>query len=337
MEDGVFKFMDVNSNDKLLSFNEKDLNELWRLLDLYYISMRNSLGFNSNITFGAELEFEHAGRREIANNLSISNLDKTWSLVNDDTLDRVNGAEVVSPVLTDNVQTWQDLDKVCSIIRPNATIGNCAGGHIHIGAHILGCKLQSWLNFIKIWAVYERVIFRFSYGEFLTPRHAILKNAEPMAMEFWNLYLKSKKNNFNVYDIIHKKGFVKEQAVSFAKVCNSDIFNNNNTIEFRCPNATLDPIIWQNNINFFVKLLEYCNSDKFDNETIMKRHKVRCSQYCELKYYNDIYIEDAIELSDMIFDNNLDKINFLKQYVKSFEVGKSELEKAKPFTRTKVM
>ena len=28
----------------------------------------------------------------------------------------------------------------------------------------------------------------------------------------------------------------------------------------------------------------------------------------------NIYLEQAIELSDMIFDNNLDKIYFLKQY-----------------------
>ena len=35
--------------------------------------------------------------------------------------------------------------------------------------------------------------------------------------------------------------------------------------------------------------------------------------------YNQIYLEQALELCDMIFDNNLDKIYFLRQYLKSFE------------------
>ena len=42
-----------------------------------------------------------------------------------------------------------------------------------------------------------------------------------------------------------------------------------------------------------------------------------------------------MELADMIFYNNLDKIYFLRQYLKSFEINNNEinLEKAKLFIK----
>ena len=41
----------------------------------------------------------------------------------------------------------------------------------------------------------------------------------------------------------------------------------------------------------------------------------------------------GLELCDMIFTNNFDKIYFLRQYLKSFEIGKKEYSKAKKFTK----
>ena len=46
-----------------------------------------------------------------------------------------------------------------------------------------------------------------------------------------------------------------------------------------------------------------------------------------------MFLKKAIELGDLIFDNNLDKVYFLRQYLKSFEIGNNTLEKAKQFTK----
>lgn len=35
------------------------------------------------------------------------------------------------------------------------------------------------------------------------------------------------------------------------------------------------------------------------------------------KLYGEIFLPEALEFSDMIFDNNLDKVYFLKQYLKN--------------------
>ena len=49
--------------------------------------------------------------------------------------------------------------------------------------------------------------------------------------------------------------------------------------------------------------------------------------------YSRIYMEQAIELADMIFDNNLDKIYFLRQYLKDGNVTNKHLVRSKEFTR----
>ena len=98
------------------------------------------------------------------------------------------------------------------------------------------------------------------------------------------------------------------------------------TLEFRCPNGTFNPTIWQNNVNLFVKMMKYSSSSKFDKEYIDKRIKPIC-----INEANKIYLEDALELADLIFDNNLDKIYFLRQYLKSFEKS-NEYKLAKSFS-----
>ena len=55
----------------------------------------------------------------------------------------------------------------------------------------------------------------------------------------------------------------------------------------------------------------------------------------ENKYrYDLIYVEDALEFADLVFDNNLDKMYFLRQYFKNFEVdlGKNYAKLIKKFT-----
>ena len=49
--------------------------------------------------------------------------------------------------------------------------------------------------------------------------------------------------------------------------------------------------------------------------------------------YNEVCLKDALEFVDLVFDSNIDKIYFLKQYLKDFEdnYALTELTKAKVF------
>lgn len=228
---------------------------------------------------------------------------------------------------------------MCSIISRFAKIGNNSGGHIHIGTHVLGDKVTSWLNFLKIMAVYENVIFRFLYGEFLTARPSMKEYAPPVANTFWNSYQKLKTNRYlSIKEIIKEVSIGKHAAVNFRNVnmrSFSENFEEGNTVEFRGGNASSKAVIWQNDVYFLVKLLLYCKSNKFNNDIIDQRYKISFKRHCsKLKLYDEIYLEQALELCDMVFDNNFDKVYFLRQYLKSFQVVKINegYKKAKKFT-----
>ena len=78
----------------------------------------------------------------------------------------------------------------------------------------------------------------------------------------------------------------------------------------------------------------YAKSTKFNDDIIDARYKHNKKNY-QIYSYNQIYLEQALELCDMIFDNNLDKIYFLRQYLKSFETTFriDKLVKCKKFTK----
>ena len=79
-----------------------------------------------------------------------------------------------------------------------------------------------------------------------------------------------------------------------------------------------------------------CKSE-VDLELINKRHSelVENGIPNNLRAYNEtINLKQALEFCDLIFTNNLDKVYFLKQYLKSFKIRTEPYYKAKKFTRT---
>ena len=330
----IFKYLKPNENEKLSLMKGYDLQDLIILIDNYYIDLRDYLGLENDTTFGLEIEFENVVSDRIYDDLKNSFHSNNWEISDDNSLN--NGAEINSPVLKDIKSDWQNVVKACLIATRNAYLGLNSGGHIHVGTQILGDKMASWLNFVKLWSVYENIIFRFLYGEFLTNRPNILDYAAPLAECFWNDYKKFKDQN-DLESFLFAIDHDRYQAVNFGNIDIDSLtsFKQYNTIEFRCPNGTLNPIIWQNNVNFLVKLLMYSKSNNYCDDIVENRHQINEDNYYKLKWYNEIYLEQSLELCDMIFSNNLDKINFLKQYLKSFMIKKNSdnYPKAKMLTK----
>lgn len=331
-DNSLFDYIEPRNNDMFSKMSGIDLQDLLYYIENYYLELRNRLGFDNYITFGLELEFENAMRGRIENKLRKMSLSSTWQLKGDGSLD--DGAEINSPILKDTSVSWNNLKKVCSVVNANATIGSHSGGHIHVGTQVIGGKTESWLNFIKLWSVYENIIYRFVYGDFLTARPSMNRYAEPMTKDFWKDYQKLKEyDQLNMRDIISKISHQRYQAVNFNNVSDFNNMANKNTIEFRCPNATIDPTIWQNNINLFVNMLLYSKSTRYNDDIIQNRRNINEDKYSKLSWYGEIYLQQTLELCDMLFTNNFDKVYFLRQYLKSFEIGNKELSKPKPFTK----
>lgn len=327
----IFKVISPTDNDKFLDIKGNDLLDILMFINDYYLTLRHDLGLKKSLTFGLELEFEKTSKFMVSRKLKHLFCDNEWKVIGDSSLCR--GAEIVSPILEDTFWCWEELEKVCNVAKRCGTIYKNAGGHIHVGTQILECDKEALINFLKIWSVYENVIIRFTNGEFLTQRQNMYRHAHLLAEDFALMHYDIRKSEYlfesfeSVLNYINRGRY---RAVNFRNTQPNMDAQVGNTIEFRCPNGTLEPVIWQNNVNLFLKLLLYCKSKKYNDDIVEKRVK---SRFYNTDYSNEICLEQALELCDMVFSNNLDKVYFLRQYLKSFEEGIDPLQKAKKFIK----
>ena len=81
--------------------------------------------------------------------------------------------------------------------------------------------------------------------------------------------------------------------------------------------------------------MHYCKSDRYNDDIIDKRRIKVENIISNISAYSLVYMEQVLEFVDLIFDNNLDKIYFLRQYLKSFKTNESENAYPKARTLTK--
>lgn len=172
----------------------------------------------------------------------------------------------------DEIKYWQELKKVCfHLSKREADMLHNVGGHIHIGASVLGEDIEAWRSFLKLYIAYENIIFRFIYGDKISGRKKLFKYASLIA------------------DLIHKEMFHINRTDSLSDIrwslptseryetlnsCNVYFYNpenryGKNTIEFRSPNATTNEIVCQNNINAFAKMLVASRDKVMDEEFLV--------------------------------------------------------------------
>lgn len=334
-EEIIYSYLNPQKNNYLSTLNGEELQKVVLLLDELTIKLRDSLELKKENTFGIEIEVEKANidkiieefqknYKELDLNRLFSKDTVEWTLKYDGSLDR--GLEIVSNPLFDEKVKWNQIKEMCELINPWCEIGKNSSLHVHIGAHILGDNTESWLNFCAFWSTYENIIYRFLYGNFLTGRPSIVEYAHPISEDLWNDYEQlSKKKDLKLKDLIRKISYDKYKAINFLHVdylkCNE--YGNKNTVESRGANTSLEAPIIQNYINLLVKVFEYCKSKNFNIEIVTKRHELIKDKYNDIKWYDEIFLEQALEFSDLVFNKNIDKLYFLKQYLKYFELQKS--------------
>lgn len=298
----------------LTELNEMDKKQYLHELKDYVISYRDNLNIRKKQTFGIEIEFM-AKREDRIDENQVKSYDFKFYDVYEEVgeLSNFYQGEMVSLVFHDDCKSWKKIKKMCEYLQQNkAFINDLCGGHIHIGSQAL-LKNVDLNRFIKLWGIFEDIIYYFSYGEQFTNREVIDKYAAPMAFKIDQFLLENHK--LTIKNIHQYFGEYKENAVEFTRMYQLKKEKKDNTIEFRCPNGTLNPIIWQNNINFFMKLLLKCNHRA--NWDIIDRY-VRNGQFStgDLEDYQKINIEKAMVLNDFLFEEEVDQKNFMKQYIK---------------------
>lgn len=304
--------VNMEDNDSFSQFSKKDLEELKTQLSKNQLEYRNNLWFNGDATIGLEVEYENVNKHLVDDFVSENFL--AWYSDYESTLNY--GGEIKSPILTGSPANWNELNKICLFLEEHdAVMNENAGGHIHIGSHLLKGNIEYWRIFLKMYMIYEKDLLKFLFGEMNEGRKSLYQYAPPMANTLYHdLETLNQCSSFAsiYYQVLPKD---RNEAINFSNVLILSATKRlNNTIEFRSPNASSKAIIWQNNVNTLVKFLLSVTKEEIDEEYLDYLLKEEPSTIPSL--------EDTLQFIDMIFDNNQDKIYFLKQYLKEFNWGK---------------
>ena len=330
-------FINLNDNDDFVKLRGLDLQDLIIQVENYFLEYRTLLGLPEDLTFGVEIEYESIMRK--LTDRFIEKKMPDWNSKRDGSLS--SGGEITSPVMVDELKYWQQLKEICDYLtKRGADTQHNAGGHIHIGTCILGDDVEAWRNFLKLYTIYENVIFRFIYGDKISARKKLFQYAPPIADVLYESL-----DRINRAEEVSDFSYTLPTSNRYAALnfCNVSFYNpssnyGKNTLEFRSPNATTDAIIWQNNINAFAKMLVASRKKIMDEDFLDYKLKKEYMPYSENKYlYDYINFKNVLEFVDLVFDNNLDKIYFLRQYLKDFQdgYGIKTAVKAKKFVKSR--
>lgn len=281
---------------------------LIKFVDDYEFGYKDKLGLPKNVLFGLEIEYEGLKKIDFE-------LPESWINKKEDTIP--DGGEINSNPMIDSIDTWNNLKYVLDKLKEeDAKIYDAASGHIHFDSYILDREFNTWIKLIKAWIMYEPVIYKFASGEneYLRSFYA------QYAYYLRNLLLNNLDNFCCTCDTQELISRLNNVCVKCYGLCLKNVDNNKskNTIEIRCPNGSLNPVIWQNNINFFANFLLAVKEKEIDEELFDYRKE----KYILKRFYDEDYLKEnidlATELCDFTFDDIENKISFLKQYTKCF-------------------
>jgi hypothetical protein len=335
----MINYITKDRNDQFseLSYEQRDV--LLDQINSFYLTYRSDLQLPDELTFGIEIEAEKI------------NFDKTYSYlirkfpdwdIKDD-ISLVKGIEAASPILSDTKETWEEIRDICEYFRKIKayTLGE-SGGHVHISARPLEKSLEYWRRFIKLYTAYESVLWRFSVGDKNHIREGAYDWAAPISDELRRNLAKINDVSFlkELRKLIPTK--TKKQALNFR---NARIFAKNKSQAYRCfdtiedrkGNGTTNEIIWQNYVNTDAKLVLAATKSIIDEDFLDDRIEHYSCSLIEQGHrdFEDYSIGTALEFVDLIFDNNLDKVYFLRQYIRGYETTdcfEEPLAECEPFT-----
>lgn len=296
--------------------------ELEDILNQTKILYRDNLGLDKNDTFGMEVEFVEGLLDNVWN--EVQTISPDWKVGIDPTVcdDLMHGGEVRSPILYDAKSSWEVIDYILEDMNYfDCKINDYCAGHVHIGAQIMGEDLSNYADLVRFWAMYEDVIIKFAQGDYHKVR--------PLA-SFYSAPIRDKiiacnkrlcrfdyesPNSF-IDDILIFKEIIKDakySSISFRNVY-APSEEEGNTIELRAANGSLNPVVWQNNINFYMNLLKKF-SDEYDKEKLRYKFDKDSNNKINYERYD---LEKASRLADFVFAKEIDKFYFLKQYTLQF-------------------
>lgn len=298
------------------------------------VPVRLDLTGPDNIKFGIEIEAE--GRDILSEQdmvdmprcLSLDTNENSWLLKSDLTVP--NGAEISSPILSFADGKWDELLEVCKFFSENGLgPGEHTGLHVHLSSEDFLQDKHDLYNLLKFYAVYENILYLFGTGEYVNYRTQIYdRGALPMAYDVWRLF-----GDKNYCALVNDKLLSLLDFTYFKGLRLTNLLGSKKTIEFRMANSSLNLAVIQNVVNVYAHVFAYVLSGDYDDDFITRKFRElrRLNWNPKVGDYLDYGFDNLLEFADLIFDNELDKLYFLRQCIKEpLEQGHG-LQKAKKF------
>ena len=304
------------SNTNFSEIPRNDILDFLNLISKFEIPYRDSLNLPSSASFGVEIEYEGMDKAKAD---KFVNILGGWESTIDSTLE--SGGEIVSSRLSDEKRVWQDLYLICEILKCNdAKTDKNAGLHVSVGTHLLGRDYHSWELLAKIYMLYERVLVRFAKGDKHRMRDTFIYFARPLGLKMLQQRnLLEKRRLGSIKSFLEDYEENKKGAINFRSLDFSRAMSPYNTFELRLFNSTTDNCVIQNDVNATLKMTLAAANKSVDSDLLSERldrleaQKLTGQEY--LHQCNNVLLRDAFEFVDLIFDNDLDKVCFLKQYL----------------------
>ena len=258
------------------------------------------LGLPDNFKFGIEIEADNVstnGKDGLYTGSSAEYIkSKNWHMATsaEEVLVSNGGAELVSPILSDNEKSWKNISDICEHIKKypgnngNKVIANeKCGLHVHFDSECLTQNPIVFRNFMRLYSESEELLYKMCNDKNDPIRkNAINKNFKGLGLvsSIWrngiaapsgkkilkqieNNTLKVSYKKFGKLRTLASKYKLDERRYHGLNVTN--IGNaKKNTIEFRMSNGTLNPEVIKQNIFLYASLINTAiqiteNEDKF--------------------------------------------------------------------------
>ena len=263
------------------------------------MEFRSKLTLPHKANFGLELELDKVDLLEVRE-LVGRNIGGDFSVKNDKSLTTGMNAEINTPVLRNSKATWELLKRMGELLKKiNASYDRCSF-QVNFDGSLLP-SVEDRVKFLKIYAMYEDIVYRFSKGEDLSYRDSLEEYASPIILTLKGVL---SINNDAVVEMFSNQ---KRYGICF-KTKDCDL------IEFRTPNMTDNVCLWQNYVTFFYYLLNLVHSGKINMREV-DEYINNYSRIYILENYEKEKEEKALQLSKKLFCNSTDRINFMHQYL----------------------
>lgn len=263
------------------------------------MEFRSKLTLPHKANFGLELELDKVDLLEVKE-LVGRNIGGDFSVKNDKSLTTGMNAEINTPVLRNSKATWELLKRMGELLKKiNASYDRCSF-QVNFDGSLLP-SVEDRVRFLKIYAMYEDIVYRFSKGEDLSYRDSLEEYASPIILTLKGVL---SINNDAVVEMFSNQ---KRYGICF-KTKDCDL------IEFRTPNMTDNVCLWQNYVTFFYYLLNLVHSGKINMREV-DEYISSYSRIYILENYEKEKEEKALQLSKKLFCNSTDRINFMHQYL----------------------